>query len=134
MTTEYIFKNTVEELAKEFPELSAYLPSDRVIVDHFEVPSEKSMMKMIVRMSDRVNVHWEVNGCRLSGVWGFFVGEVIEEIREYLSERKVFLEYEVDLDLARKLNQEIPEGVPTKTMCRSSPYNSMNLPRFDAHS
>tara|TARA_B100000745_G_scaffold277774_1_gene208380 strand:+ start:496 stop:969 length:474 start_codon:yes stop_codon:yes gene_type:complete len=115
MTTEYIYKNTLETLKKELPELSEQLPSVGAIVqDLLEFHSPTGNMRMALHLSDRVNVRWDVDGQKLGGAEGFFVSEIIDLIKDVMSEEKLFAIYLTDLELAKKHQVEIPEGIPTK--------------------
>ena len=69
---------------------------------------------MALHLSDRVNVRWDVDGQKLGGAEGFFVSEIIDLIKDVMSEEKLFAIYLTDLELAKKHQVEIPEGIPTK--------------------
>lgn len=119
MTTDYIFRNTIENFRSEFPELSGQLPDiNGEICDVFELTSPKGNMVMKLFLSDRVNVRWEIDGLKLGGSEGFFICDIIELIREIVSEKKVFAIYQTDLNLASKHNVAIPKGVPIRPMCQ----------------
>lgn len=115
MTTEYIYKNTIEVLGKEFPELSGCLADiDGAVTDVIEFKAPVGNMLMKLFLSDRVNVRWELDGMKLGEAEGFFADEIVDVIRGVISEQKLFAIYQTDLELASKHKIEIPEGIPTR--------------------
>lgn len=117
MTIEYIYKNTLETLEKELPELSEQLPSvEAIMQDLLEFHSPAGNMRMTLHFSDRVNIRWEIDGQKLGGAEGFFASEIIDLIKDVMSEEKLFAIYQTDLELAKKNGVEIPKGVPTRAI------------------